>query len=219
MKRIGLLGGSFDPVHHGHIHIARAAQAQLDLDSVRLIPCHKPPHKHGFMATDIQRFEMLSLALEHEAGLEIETYEFNKPDTSYTVDTLRHLRNQLGSDVALVFIMGWDSWINLSSWKSWQALFEYCHVAVLRRPGCIGEVPPEQAQFMAEKMLSAEHLATKMLSLAAGYCTILGSEERDISSTDLRSAFSQSQPVEQQLTPSVKAYIEAQGLYGFKYIN
>ena len=219
MKRIGLLGGSFDPIHNGHIHIAREAQAQLQLDAVRLIPCHKPPHKVGFNATDAQRLSMLELALAHEPGLEVESHELEKPETSYTVETLQYLREQLGAQVALVFIMGWDSWLNLTSWKGWQRLLDYSHLAILRRPGSEGEIHALQQQFVTQKMLSGEQLATKMLSRGAGYCTILEGEERDISSTQVRSALVNNQPTTQWLEPAVKAFIEAHGLYGFKHIN
>ena len=133
-KRIGLLGGSFDPVHIGHLHIAQHAQQLLALDEIRFIPCHIPPHKPGFSASNQQRIAMLELAINGHSNFVVDDIEIRQNATSYTVNTLAALRANVGDEVSLNFIIGFDSWLSLPQWHKWRSLFEFANLVVCTRP-------------------------------------------------------------------------------------
>jgi len=132
-------GGTFDPVHRGHLAIARAARDQLQV-AVRLLPAADPPHRPAPGAPASQRAEMLGLAIEDDAGLILDLRELERarrqPQTpSYTVDTLRELRAELGARQPLAWLVGADSLLGLPGWHEWEALFELAHFIVADRPG------------------------------------------------------------------------------------
>ncbi len=132
---IGLLGGSFDPIHVGHLQLARDALAQLALAEVRFVVAGQPWQKHP-VAGAAQRARMVELALEGEAGeggLALDRHEIERAGPTYTIDTLRALRSKLGDDVPLVLIIGGDQMQRLDTWREWQHLLEYAHLAVARR--------------------------------------------------------------------------------------
>lgn len=132
-------GGTFDPVHQGHMAIARAARDQLQV-AVRLLPAADPPHRAAPGATARQRADMLALAIEDDAGLILDLRELERarrrPHTpSYTVDTLRELRAELGPRQPLAWLVGADSLLGLPGWHQWESLFELAHFIVADRPG------------------------------------------------------------------------------------
>jgi len=134
-SRIGLLGGTFNPVHQGHLHIAQEVLQRLKLDEVRFIPSETPPHKNSLqLASAKDRLEMLRLALLHRPCFKICNIELKHPGPSYTVETLQRLREQ-HLDEALFFIIGMDAFSAFISWKEPALLLEICHFAILSRPG------------------------------------------------------------------------------------
>lgn len=132
MKLIGILGGTFDPVHNGHIRLALEAQQQLNLDQVRLIPVNIPPHRSSPIANTDQRIEMLELAIASETSLYIDKRELESETVSYTIDTLKSLRHQFTDD-ALMLILGRDAFNKIDLWKDWQELLDYAHIIVANR--------------------------------------------------------------------------------------
>jgi nicotinate-nucleotide adenylyltransferase len=129
---IGLLGGSFDPVHVGHLALARAACEQLDLAQVRFVPAGQPWQKGGI--TDAaHRARMVLLAIAGEARFILDLREVERAGPSYTIDTLRELRAQLGAEVPLVLLIGSDQLERLDTWRDWRALLDCAHIAVARR--------------------------------------------------------------------------------------
>ncbi len=127
-------GGTFDPVHEGHLAIARAAHAALDA-TVRLMPAADPPHRAPTGADDAQRAAMLDLAVAGDTGLTVDRRELRRGGRSYTVDTLHALREEFGSDAPIVLLVGADSFIGLPTWKDWKQLFGLAHFVVAERPG------------------------------------------------------------------------------------
>ncbi|HVK51732.1 MAG TPA: nicotinate-nucleotide adenylyltransferase, partial [Pseudoxanthomonas sp.] len=132
-------GGTFDPVHNGHLAIARAARDELGTP-VHLMPAADPPHRAPPGANALQRAHMLDLAVAGQAGLRVDRRELlraqRQPQArSYTVDTLHELRGELGADAAIALLVGADSLVALTTWKSWRALFGLAHFVVAERPG------------------------------------------------------------------------------------
>jgi len=131
---IGLLGGSFDPIHVGHVQLARDALAHLPLDEVRFIPAAQPWQKER--VTDAaHRAHMVELAIAHEPRCVLDMHEIERGGTTYTIDTLRELRAGAWRDASLVLVMGSDQFERFDTWRDWQAVAELAHIAVARRAG------------------------------------------------------------------------------------
>ena len=138
---IGLLGGSFDPVHAGHLALARAAESALGLRQLLFLPAGQPWQKPPLSPAP-QRRDMLALALGGHPGWQMDTRELERPGATYTVDTLREIRAAAGPDIALVWILGSDQLRQLSSWHAWERLLDLAHLAYAQRPGAAEPLPP-----------------------------------------------------------------------------
>lgn len=139
MKPLALFGGTFDPVHLGHLSVAWEAAELLDAE-VRLMPANVPPHRPAPMANSEQRVAMLHAALQRQTRLTVDTRELRRNGPSYTYDTLCELREEQG-DHPLVLLLGVDAFAGLPSWHRWRKLFEVAHLGVLSRPGVEVELP------------------------------------------------------------------------------
>lgn len=135
--KIGLLGGTFDPVHNGHLRMALELKRALRLDEMHLLPCHRPPHRAAPGATSDERVAMVRLAIADCPELQIDERELRRTTMSYTVDTLRELREELGREVSLVLALGTDAFANLNTWHRWDELLDYAHLALIARPGFV----------------------------------------------------------------------------------
>jgi nicotinate-nucleotide adenylyltransferase len=133
-KPIAILGGTFDPVHLGHLRVAWEAAEALDAE-VRLMPAHVPPHRPAPVASAAQRVRMLEAALAGQSRLVLDTRELRRAGASYTFDTLCELRNELPAGRALILLLGADAFAGLPTWHRWRELFEHAHLVVLTRPG------------------------------------------------------------------------------------
>ncbi len=134
MKWIGLLGGTFDPVHFGHLRPALEINESLGLSELRLVPCHVSPHRGQPLATPQQRLQMLTLATQQSRALSVDDRELNRPPPSYTVDTLEALKAEQ-PDTGLVFVMGHDAFAGFKRWHRWERILELAHLVVTTRPG------------------------------------------------------------------------------------
>ncbi|HEX7996784.1 MAG TPA: nicotinate-nucleotide adenylyltransferase [Pyrinomonadaceae bacterium] len=136
MKRIALYGGTFDPVHAGHIAVARELKQLLALDEVLFIPAHVAPHKRGREVTPaFERYAMLALATQNEPRLMISTVELDEPAKPYTIETLVRMQSKLGPEAQLFFVMGADSWVDIKTWREWERVLELTNHVVVTRPG------------------------------------------------------------------------------------
>jgi nicotinate-nucleotide adenylyltransferase len=134
--RIALYGGTFDPVHSGHIEVARKIAQLFEIEKVVFIPAQMAPHKIGRPVTEpIHRYAMLALATQTDPQLSISTFELDAPDRRYTVDTVEHFQRALGDETELFFIMGADSWSEITTWRDWERLLTITNHIVVTRPG------------------------------------------------------------------------------------
>lgn len=131
-----MYGGTFDPVHVGHIEIAHSVSQLFEIEKVIFIPAQMAPHKVGRPVTEpIHRYAMLALATQDDPPLTISTFELDAPDRRYTVDTIAHFQRALGDETELFFIMGADSWSEITTWREWERLLMMTNHIVVTRPG------------------------------------------------------------------------------------
>jgi nicotinate-nucleotide adenylyltransferase len=203
---IGIFGGTFDPVHYGHLRSALEVKEIFGLDEVRLIPSAQPPHRNSPHASAAIRVEMLKLAIEHQPGFIIDTREIDRPGASYMVLTLESLRQEFPSQPLLLFI-GSDVFSQLTGWYQWQRLFDFAHIVVLTRPGfSVLQLDDFFAVRQAgDKQELSRHLAGKL------YCQPI--TQLDISATAIRKIFAGRRNPAFLLPDAVIAYINQNKLY------
>lgn len=185
MRRgIGLLGGSFDPVHNGHLAVARGALDALCLQRVDFVLAPRPWQKS--VATPVSlRLEMLRAAIGKDEQLAVCTKELERTGATYTIDTVKSLRDDYGPAMPLVLLIGADQWENFHTWRNWRELFDYIHVAVCTREEQMKEPAPEVAEFAAGRLVPAHELTMS----PAGFLASFGIPAHAASSTKIRTLF------------------------------
>lgn len=208
-------GGTFDPVHDGHIAIARAARDVLQA-AVALLPARDPPHKAETRADAEQRAEMLDLAIAGESGLVVDRRELRRAGPSYSVDTLGGLRAELGADAPIAWLVGADSLRQLHTWHRWQELFDRAHLLVVQRPGsdidmsALRAASPMVAELVEQRRRSPEALSA---TAHGGFAVLPMPGLRPESSTELRRRIAAGEPWKDWVPPAVAGYIVRHGLY------
>jgi nicotinate-nucleotide adenylyltransferase len=216
LQRAAIYGGTFDPVHKGHIEVARRVLQLFELDEVLFVPACVPPHK-SVISSAFHRFAMLALATEQDAPLRISTIELDEPARPYAVDTVERIQAKIGSDRRLFFMIGADSWSEITTWHEWQRLLTMCDLIVVTRPGYElndnipnGAAPVVDVRGMSQREISA------VLGGANGPRTFFTDAVMiDISATAIRAAASagEGERLREMVPASVANYIEKYELY------
>ncbi|THF58035.1 MAG: nicotinate-nucleotide adenylyltransferase [Methylophaga nitratireducenticrescens] len=204
---IGILGGTFDPVHFGHLRSALEVCLQLNLDHVRLIPCAEPPHRQATMASAEVRRLMLELAVKSVPQLIVDDRELQRDGPSFTVDTLLSLRQEF-KDNPLFLILGTDAFRGLATWSRWQQILSLAHIVVVQRPDETLDLQEDLQNWYQQNLAQ-----TTDRYLAAGKIWPLTVTSLAISATQIRQDLLAANPVNFLLPESVIAVIEQLGLY------
>jgi len=209
---IGILGGTFDPVHLGHIALAEAALARLPIAEVLWLPSGSPGHRAPPVASAHDRLAMLQLATAGNPRYRIDATELERSEPTYTVHTLTRMRAELGRGQPLVLLLGSDSFLTLPTWLRWRELFDLAHIAVATRPGEIpagGGPSPELSDEIVRRSARGEQLAAS----AAGRIARFDMPPTDISASAVRAGLAAGREPRDLLPAAVLAYIQAHQLY------
>lgn len=212
---IGVFGGTFDPIHYGHLRIAQEIAELLSMKELRFIPAGAPRLRHSPMASPEHRAAMVRAALTDYPGFVLDEREVLRAGVSYSVDTLTELRQELGDDVALCFIIGADAFARLDGWHRWKELLGLCHFVVACRLG--HEASPDRdklsPQIRAEYDRRAVSSPEALRSARSGHVFMASTRLHDVSATRIRERIAQGRDVSDLLPPAVLDYIEANRLY------
>lgn len=208
-SRLGLFGGTFDPIHHGHLRLALEAGECLGLEQVRLLPCHQPPHRATPDVGSAERAEMLRLAVADCPTLRVDNRELERDGPSYTLESLRSVRAEVGPQTALVWIMGSDAFAGLASWYRWRELLDYAHLLVVARPGW--ELPTQGplADWLAQHRVEPDTLDAR----PCGGIVVRTLRLLPISATEIRALIGAGRSPQFLMPEAVWQYIQARGLY------
>jgi len=197
--RVGVFGGTFDPIHLGHLAVARSIQSTLNLDKVIFVPAGQPWLKAGTLVSSVKdRVEMLRLALARRRAFELSTIEADKTGPSYTVDTIEKLKKQLGSNADLFFLLGSDALMDIAKWKEPQRLVRLCQLVAFARPGF--GLPTMEALETAVPGVSQR-------------VVFLEVPQVNIRATDIRRRVAEGRSVQRLVPRAVERYILEHGLY------
>jgi nicotinate-nucleotide adenylyltransferase len=206
-----LFGGTFDPIHYGHLHPVEALAKEVALNRVTLLPNHVPPHRPQPEANAQQRLKMVELAIADNPLFAVDDRELHRTTPSYTIETLENLRKERGAEQPLAFIIGQDSLLTLHKWHRWQDLLSFCHLLVLARPGYQQHMEtPELQQWLEQHRVTD---ATYLSQQPQGFIYLADTPLLDISATEIRERRHQGISCDDLLPRSVQRYIELQGLY------
>ena len=215
-QRAAIYGGTFDPVHNGHIEVARRVQKIFALDEVIFVPACAPPHKRSAAITSaFHRFAMLALATENDDRLRISTIELDQPDRPYAVETVARMKTELGDQSRLFFLMGADSWSEITTWRDWQSLLKMSDQIVMTRPG----YNLNAAAVDGATIVDVRGLGESQIPVGTNDRTpkafLTDAVFADISATAIRDAARkrEGERLRQMVPASVAAYIEKNDLY------
>lgn len=228
VNKIGILGGTFDPIHIGHIQPAKQVLKKYDLDSILVIPAHNPPHKISTSASTKQRVKMVELVCEQENSFILDTREIERSTLSYTIDTIKELKGNYPTS-ELYFIMGMDSLLNFTQWHKWEDILKCCNLIVNTRPGYeLTNLNSETKKLLATHKAPSHAEPKYSVNLSSVYQKIIDTDnplittgniyinhcdELNISSTDIRKSLSLKMNCEKWLTKPVIEYIKFHHLY------
>ncbi len=211
--KLGILGGTFDPIHFGHLRTAEEIAQELDLEKVYLIPSASPPHKQGIPVTPFQnRLEMAELGVQRSNLLDVLDIESKRQGPSYSIETLKELSHTI-SQADFFFIVGMDAFLEIHTWKDYKDLFHYANFVVIDRPGfCSGEVEKYVSQIglhcEKNQKLNTCHVKSGKDIL------FIRTTLMDISSTQIRDLVKTGKSIRYLVPNAVNEYIIKKGLYG-----
>ena len=208
-QAIGLLGGTFDPIHIGHLRPALEISEALSLQQLFLMPNHIAPHKSSSHASAKQRSEMVRLAIQGQVNISVDCRELTRHSPSYTIDTLKEMKIQYPS-TPICFIMGMDSLMSFDTWHQWQNILNYCHLIISQRPGWQG-----QFNHLVQKTVDLHKTSIKqdLHDLPYGKIYFQDTSQLDISSTQIRKLIYNKKSINYLVPEAVNDYIKKHNLY------
>ena len=214
---VALLGGSFDPVHNGHVALATLFATLLEPDQLRILPAGSPWQKSGLQARDADRIAMLRLAFAGAAdniaqAVTLDLQEIERGTPTYTIDTLRSVRAELGPDASIVFLMGSDQLQQLDSWREWRQLFALAHIGVAARPG-FSMADAALPAAVAEELTMRRGSLAQLRNTPSGRAYLAETLDVDISATQIRAALQRGEKANSLISPVVLDYIQQHNLY------
>lgn len=208
--RVGLLGGTFDPIHHGHLAAARAAQQALDLDLIRFVPAAQPPHRPDTpRASGYHRLEMIRRAIAPVAGWEVSDLELRREGPSYTFDTLTALHRDGLSPLQIFFITGADAFAEIETWYRFPDVLDLAHFAVVTRPGFSLDGVRTRLAWLADRVIEPADIG----GATSPRVVFIAAPTPDVSSTEIRRRAAAGESLDGLVPPEVAAYIERHQLY------
>ncbi len=217
---LGLFGGSFNPVHYGHLAIAKATRDALQLDRILFIPTGTPPHKSDAgLAPAAARLDMVRLAIDGIESFSVSDIEVKRPGKSYSIDTVRSLRQEYGTSAALHFLIGLDAFLDLPSWREPETLLQLCRFVVISRPGesyrSLSRVNllPALALPLLEELDTGRRTRLDIAIPGGPGLICLALPPCPISASDIRRRIRHAEPLANLLPPQVESYILHHRLY------
>ena len=207
---VGVFGGTFNPVHYGHLRSALELVERLGLARLHLMPCAVPPHREAPSCSAHDRAAMVALATEGEGRLHCDTRELERDGPSYTIDSLLDLRGELGAGHSVCMVMGCDAMIKLNTWHRWRELLDVAHIAVIARPGWHFPETGEVAEWLNEHRCDDPAV---LGSAPAGGLLVEELRPLDISSTEIRDMLAEGRSARYLLPEPVLDYIQERHLY------
>ena len=212
--RIGLFGGTFDPIHWGHLRSAEEVREAFRLDRVLFVPASIPPHKRGQTQTPARdRLQMVRLAVAKNPRFTVSTVEIARPGVSYSIDTIRHFAEDQHQRDSLYFIIGLDAFREIGTWKDFAQIFPLCNFIVTSRPGN-GDSNPLRGTSIAVRRLFCYDFKQKIYHHRCGTSVhFLKLTDFAVSASDIRERVKQGKSIRYLVPSAVEAYIKKQGLY------
>lgn len=215
MKTIGILGGTFNPVHYGHLRMAQELAEELAIDTIRFIPAANPPHKSTHNISALHRLAMVNLAVADNPLFQLDDQELKRDGQSYTIDTLTQLREELGKETSIILFMGSDAFKQFDTWHRWQEIITLCHIALVQRPQTNTAKTSSTLSPALENFLQHHYteLGDDLHASPAGHITMRQITALDISSTAIRNAFKDGLSTRYLMPDAVIDYIKSHRLY------
>jgi nicotinate-nucleotide adenylyltransferase len=211
-RRLGILGGTFDPIHSGHLDTADAARRALRLDEVVLIPSSDPPHRAADpLASGFHRFALIALAIEGHDELRVSDMELTRTGPSYTADTLRAVAREGWQPSQIFFILGSDAFAEIATWREFPAVLDRAHFVVIARPGTTLEAAAARTPALRERLRRA---GEETPSASGTSIFLVEARTRDVSSSTIRARLGAGQPIDDLVPAAVARHIAAHHLYG-----
>lgn len=211
---LALMGGTFDPVHMGHLRSAEEIVSLLGVKTIRLIPSYIPPHRSLPGTSAQQRLNMLQLAVQDNERLKVDDREVRREGRSYSIDTLAEIRREVGDAEPLCFVLGIDAFRLIETWHRWRELTDYAHLVVIDRPeGTESDAPQTVSEALSGWIESRKGEPKSLSSTPSGSVCFIGLTQLAVSSTSIREMVAAKQSTRYLLPESVRNFIDENGLY------